>query len=445
MSEQPVTESPDQAPGLAGSGRLDGLTILRFARAYEEGGGVEGHLADLNRILGSRNRITTVQMQLTADPLRVAPTERRDGSSRIVIVPLLVRGSGPGLPGPRAGSSAWLFNAKNAALACLLPTQRANALAMRRLSPLRAIPRRGGEAEGAGAKAGELLRQFNIDLVVLHACEGGDTAAIIEVAAAAGVPVAIVHHFSNHRLGTFSARQQVIHAAGIGGASAVGMPRYLRGVFRNLSDGVDTDFYSRTRARPIQPDGPGPYIFAPGRVTPEKGQADVLEVAHRLRQRGLRPRVVFAGRSDNPAFEASLHALVAERGLSDAVTFVGGLTLDEYRNWYHGAAVMLMPTRHDEGMPRTLIESQAMEVPPVVYDIGGTREGVRNGETGVVVKRGDIDGMADAAERLLRNPDERQAMAKAGRRFVQSSFSLAALAERHEQFYADVLARGARR
>ena len=272
MSEHAATELTDQAPGLAASGCLDGLTIFRFARAYEEGGGVEGHLADLNRILSVRNRITTIQMQLTADPLRMAPTERRDSSSRMVIVPLLVRGSGAGLPGPRGGSSSWLFNAKNAALACLLPTHRVNALAMRHLSPLRAIRRRGGEAEGAGAKAAELLRQFKVDLVVLHACEGVDTAAIIEVATAARVPVAIVHHFSNDRLGTFSVRRQVIHAAGIGGASSVAVPRYLRGVFRNLSDAVDTDFYSRSRARPIRPEIPGPYIFAPGRLTPEKGQ-----------------------------------------------------------------------------------------------------------------------------------------------------------------------------
>lgn len=444
MSDYAAMASAAQAPGRATTGRLDGLTILRFARAFEEGGGVEGHLADLNGILGSRNRITTVQMQLTADPLRVAPTERRDSSSRMVTVPLLVRGSGPGLPGPRAGSSAWLFNAKNAALACLLPTHRLNMLAMRHLSPLRVIPRRGGEAEGAGATAARLLRQFDVDLVVLHACEGSDTAAIIEVAAEARVPVAIVHHFSNHRLGTFSVRQQVIHAAGVGGASSVGVPRYLRGMFQNLSDAVDTEFYSRGRARPIQPEIPAPYIFAPGRVTPEKGQVDVLEVTHRLRQRGLRVHVVFAGRSDNPAFEARLHALVAERGLDDAVTFVGGLTLHEYRDWYSGACVMLMPTRHDEGMPRTLIESQAMEVPPVVYDIGGTSEGVRNGETGFVVPRGDVDGMADAVEWLIRHPDARHTMATAGRRFVQSAFSLSALAERHEQFYAEVLGRGAR-
>lgn len=68
MSEHAATELTDQAPGLAASGCLDGLTIFRFARAYEEGGGVEGHLADLNRILSVRNRITTIQMQLTADP-----------------------------------------------------------------------------------------------------------------------------------------------------------------------------------------------------------------------------------------------------------------------------------------------------------------------------------------------------------------------------------------
>ena len=355
------------------TGPLDGLTILRFARAYEHGGGVEGHLADLNRVLGTRNRLTTIQLQLTADPARLGPTEQELAGSRLLTVPLL--------EGRDSQGEAWAPQLKARVLDTLLPNTRINTLVMKQLSRWRAVPRRTGCAVDAGSKAAELFRHFKIDLVVLHACGGADATEIIDVAAANRVPVAIVHHFSNSRLSGASVRQQVSRVQGVAGASWVGVPRYLREIFHNLSDAVDTDFYSRAHVALQSRDPAEPLIYAPGRLTPDKGQSSVIEVAHRLRQRGLNPLVAFAGRADVPHFEAHLRTLVAERGLSGSVTFLGPLSLDAYRHWYSSAKVMLMPTRHSEGMPRTLIESQSMQVPPVVYDIGGTSEGVRHGET----------------------------------------------------------------
>lgn len=423
-------------PTPAIGGRLDGLTILRFARAYESGGGLEGHLADLNRALATRNRIATIQLQLTDDPERLAPVERCLGRSRLLTVPLLV------LARIQTDTrSAWLTQAKHRALDALLSTPRLNSLAMRQLSRWRAVPRKVGEADDAGTTAAELIQRFKVDLVVLHACGGADVSDIIEAAESTRVPLAIVHHFSNDRLGDVSARQQVSRVDGVAGASWVGVPSYLRTSFSNLSDAVDTAFYSRERARAVPTDVRGPVLYAPGRLTPEKGQTDVIEVAFKLRQRGLNPMVLFAGRADSPEFQAHLHRLVAERRLSDCVRFLGSLSLEEYRDWYCAAQVMVMPTRHSEGMPRTLIESQAMKVPPVVYDIGGTREGVRHRETGFVTTYGDVEEMTRAVERLLREPDLQRSMAEAGRRFVDRTFSLQMLAERHEDFYARVLAR----
>lgn len=440
MSDHLRAPSQNRHGALAEGGSLDGLTILRFARAYELGGGVEGHLADLNRALGARNRITTIQLQLASDAGRLQPTEHTEGGSRLLIVPLMAAAFQPNAPGATAAPSR-LSVVTRMALGVLLPTAGLNAVAMKWLAKSRRIPLRGGEAEGAGARAAEVLRQFNVDLVVLHACGGRDSSEVIDAARAAGVPVAIVHHFANDRLGSVSARQQVSQVAGVGGASSVGVPRYVRDVFWNLSDAVDVDFYSRGNARPIDTAPAEPFIFAPGRYTPEKGQVDVIDVVARLKLRGLRPKVVFAGRADEPAFEAHLRRLVEQRGLGDAVTFLGGLSLAQYRDWYRGAAVMLMPTLHGEGMPRTLIESQAMQVPPVVYDIGGTSEGVRHGETGFLLKRGDVEGMAAAADILLRDRRRQELMGLAGRRFVESAFSLPALAGRHEQFYEYVLGR----
>ena len=44
---------------------LDGFTILRFAHAYESGGGVEQHLEDLDRMLLNRNKLNILRMYLS--------------------------------------------------------------------------------------------------------------------------------------------------------------------------------------------------------------------------------------------------------------------------------------------------------------------------------------------------------------------------------------------
>jgi glycosyltransferase involved in cell wall biosynthesis len=427
-------------------GKLDGLTILRFAHAYESGGGLEQHLADLNRELGRRNRITTVQMQLTSDLHRVAETEQRIGRSLLLTVPLPVRGglmSGQG--DGDALAPAWLNRFKYSGLNLILRTPQLNNVAARQFSKWRGVPRRAGEPDDAGARAAAIMRRFPVSLIVLHANGGADASEIIQAARSAGIPVALVHHFANDRLGGVSLRQQIASVDGVAGASSVGIPRYLESCFWNLSDAVDTTFYSRESARSPHKELSGPVLYAPGRLTPDKGQAAVIEVAAILRRRGLDATVVFAGRVDSPDFVAHLQRMAEQRGLAGSVRFLGPLSLEAYRDWYGAADVMLMPTRHKEGMPRTLIESQAMKVPPVVYDIGGTSEGLRDKQTGFLLRVGDVDGMARAVETLVRNPELHRSMAETGRQFVEEAFSLTAFARRHEDFYLQVLARARRR
>jgi len=117
------------------------------------------------------------------------------------------------------------------------------------------------------------------------------------------------------------------------------------------------------------------------------------------------------------------------------VRFVGMLDAAALRDWYAVASVVAFPTRHHEGLPRILMECQAMEVPPVVHDIGGTREGVVDGETGFVIRVGDSQALVARLRELLTDDARRRRMGTAGRELVLKRFSLDALAARHEQLY----------
>src|SRR5262245_25355929 len=89
------------------SGALDGLTILRFAHAFQTGGGVELHLADLNRALLQRNDLTVIQMHLSLDA-NPQPREEAIGRGRMIRVPLHVdkSPSAPGAQPDHGGSEA---------------------------------------------------------------------------------------------------------------------------------------------------------------------------------------------------------------------------------------------------------------------------------------------------------------------------------------------------
>ncbi|MCX6954322.1 MAG: hypothetical protein NTV51_19395, partial [Verrucomicrobia bacterium] len=63
---------------------LHGRTILRFAHAFESGGGTERYLDDLDHALLARNAMTVVRLHLTRRPPGFAPTEQAIGRGRLI-------------------------------------------------------------------------------------------------------------------------------------------------------------------------------------------------------------------------------------------------------------------------------------------------------------------------------------------------------------------------
>ncbi|MFQ5600647.1 MAG: glycosyltransferase family 4 protein [Candidatus Krumholzibacteriia bacterium] len=88
-----------------------------------------------------------------------------------------------------------------------------------------------------------------------------------------------------------------------------------------------------------------------------------------------------------------------------------------------------------EGLSGIMRESLAMARPVVCTDVGGNRELVRHGETGLLVPPGDARALSDAILELLRNTDRARDLAENGYRLVQEKFSNDARARRMEALY----------
>ncbi len=84
--------------------------------------------------------------------------------------------------------------------------------------------------------------------------------------------------------------------------------------------------------------------------------------------------------------------------------------------------VAALPSLRREGLPRGVIEAMAQGVPNVVTDSGGSPELIVPGESGLVVKSGDPVSMAQALERLYREPGLRKRMGEAARIRIRDHF-----------------------
>ncbi len=153
----------------------------------------------------------------------------------------------------------------------------------------------------------------------------------------------------------------------------------------------------------------------------DKGVGELVEAARLLRRREVPLRVVLVGPPDpdNPAS-------IPERQLRDWDTSGDvawwGARSDIAEIWAR-SHIAVLTSYYGEGVPKALLEAAACGRPMIAADVSGCREIVRDGVTGLLVPPGDAGGLADALERLARDPDLRRRLGAAARELVERELS----------------------
>jgi glycosyltransferase involved in cell wall biosynthesis len=177
----------------------------------------------------------------------------------------------------------------------------------------------------------------------------------------------------------------------------------------------------------------------PARIVPNKGHLDLLQIIKNLKEHDINCLTVFAGKLYDMEYKSSLDTFIRMNNLMDNCIFTGELSQEALRQWYRDSTLTVLPTTHDEGLPRVIIESQSMKVPPVCYNAGGISEAILQNETGYFVKKGDFANLKNHIVELISNTTKRENMGTSGRNFVVNNFSLTAQAIRHEQLYLQLI------
>lgn len=169
------------------------------------------------------------------------------------------------------------------------------------------------------------------------------------------------------------------------------------------------------------PEVPGdPVAVLASRMLWDKGIGELVEAAEILKQRGVPVRVLLLGDPDpeNPA-SIPLRRLEAwdREGVVTWRSRVSGMP-HILRNCH----IAVLPS-YREGLPKSLLEAAAAGLPIVATDVPGCREIARNGDNAMLVPAKDAGALADAIERLVRDPELRRKMGWRGRKLAEQEFA----------------------
>lgn len=166
----------------------------------------------------------------------------------------------------------------------------------------------------------------------------------------------------------------------------------------------DEHFYLRAPAPMQAPTR----LLSVSRLERGKGIHILLEATRQLAARGVPVELLCVGSGPE---RAALESIAAEHKLS--IRFAGNVPFGDCLSaLYRAADIFVLPTFH-EGLPYVILEAMAQSVPIVSTTVGGIPHALQNDVDAILIAPGDAPALAQAIERLIKNPAEAHQMAEA--------------------------------
>lgn len=192
--------------------------------------------------------------------------------------------------------------------------------------------------------------------------------------------------------------------------------------------------------RPEPRQGKLKVIFT-GRMIVEKGVFFLIEAANKLRDK-YSDRVEFWLVGDLYPHPKAIKREQLE-GLCDG-TYIKWLGhRNDVKELLAQSAIVAFPSFYREGLPKSLIEANAVGRPIITTDSIGCRDTVEDGVNGFLIPPKDSDALAMRISELIDNPQLREKMGLAARRIAERDFSIDNVVAKHLEIYNELNATGA--
>ncbi len=291
--------------------------------------------------------------------------------------------------------------------------------------------------------AARLRRIGPVDVV--HAHFGAGALAAAEVRRRGFFRAPLVATFHGRDALVHGPRRPGLYAPLDRAARVTATTAFMRGVVAKLGlpadnirlwpMGVDTAAFS-----PAAVAHDGFAVVSVGRLVPFKGHDLALRVIAAARPQIPKLRYTIVGDGD---LRAELEALARELGVDDITTFAGVQTHEQTLAALHAADAFLHMGRvaedgSVEAQGVAPAEASACGLPVVTTRVGGLPEVVRADETGLVVEADDVEAAALALTRLADDAVLRAQLGRAGRAFIERTYSRDVSIDAIEAVYREV-------
>ena len=183
-------------------------------------------------------------------------------------------------------------------------------------------------------------------------------------------------------------------------------------------------------------DAPGiPVVCFASRLLLDKGVYDFVSAARLLKKRKIQARFFLAGDLDtqNPK-GISMKDLkkIKEEGCVEILGYQKDIP-----SLYSRSHIICLPS-YREGLPKTLLEAAAASRAVVTTDVPGCRDAIIPNITGLLVPVRDSEALANAIQDLIKHPEKRKIMGKAGRELAKKEFAIENIVDAHLKIYKDL-------
>src|ERR671912_407483 len=190
-----------------------------------------------------------------------------------------------------------------------------------------------------------------------------------------------------------------------------------------IHGGTDIERFSGVRKRDYR-SRPLKLLYA-GQLVRHKGVHTAIEAMAKLvkESRAGQIHLTLVGLG-HPHYEGVLHHLVERRGMGDHITFHSPVSKNEMPALLQQFDILIFPSIYEEPLARMTQEAMVSGLVVIGTTTGGTKEILRDGETGFTFSPEDGDSLAEQVTRLLTDPDLCYRVAEAGRQTVLENFTL---------------------
>jgi glycosyltransferase involved in cell wall biosynthesis len=285
----------------------------------------------------------------------------------------------------------------------------------------------------------KILREQKPDIVHTHSGKAGILGRL--AARCAGVPI-IIHTIHGPSFGNFQsaganfifraaekyAARATTHFIVVADAmksqyltAGIGKPEQYTKIFSGFA--LEPFLAAKNELELRKRLGIGPDDFVIGKIArlfKLKGHDDLFAVAPELVCRNSKIKFLLVGDGE---WRGRFENLAKTLGLEKNFIFTGLVSPTEVPR-YVGIMDALVHLSLREGLPRALPQALAAAKPVVAYDCDGAREVCLDGQTGFLIKPGDLDGLKSRLLQLAGDAASREKLGKSGSDFVRENFAV---------------------